>query len=40
MIIKVLERVVAEEDEFRDVVPGDLLPELNLRLYRRVYEGS
>jgi Cdc6-like AAA superfamily ATPase len=23
-----------------DIVPGDLLPELNLRLYRRVYEGS
>jgi len=23
-----------------DVVPGDLLPELNLRLYRLVYEGS
>ena len=23
-----------------DVVPGDLLPELNLRLYRRVYERS
>ncbi len=23
-----------------DVVPGDFLPELNLRLYRRVYEGS
>lgn len=23
-----------------NVVPGDFLPELNLRLYRRVYEGS
>ena len=23
-----------------DIVPGDLLPELNLKLYRRVYEGS
>lgn len=26
--------------ERQDVVPGDFLPELNLRLYQRVYEGN
>ena len=27
-------------DRYNDVLPGDLLPELNRRLYRQVYKGS